>query len=109
MRYAAIAAALAGSLLFSGTAVAQAVIELTPDEESIVYSTITRETVGAAPRAQSDWHATVGVEVPPTVELYEVPAEVEIAPVREYRYTIINNDILLVDPATRRVVRVIAR
>jgi hypothetical protein len=102
------ALALALTLL-AGTAAAQAVIDLTPEEEDTIYTTITRETVGAAPRAESDWHARVGIEVPARVELYEVPTAVQVAPVREYRYTIINDDVVLVDPGTRRVVRVIER
>jgi hypothetical protein len=38
------------------------------------------------------------------VEYYEVPAEYGV---RNYRYTVVNNRTVLVDPSTRRVVQVV--
>jgi hypothetical protein len=100
---AAAAAILAAS---AGYAAAQtAIIDLTPDQRTTIYRTITREKVRVAPPA--DFRASVGVEVPSTVELYEVPAAVEIAPVRRFRYTVVNDQVVLVDPSTRRVVQII--
>jgi len=47
----------------------------------------------------------VGVELPADgVRYYEVPAEYGV---REYRYTVVNDRAVLVDPRTRRVVQVI--
>ncbi len=43
----------------------------------------------------------VGQPLPPRVEIYEVPNHVE------YRYAIVNNERVIVDPRTRRVIRVI--
>lgn len=98
----------AGLLLGSGLAYAQAVIEITPDQERVVYDGImTRSTVGVAPSA--DVRFVVGAEVPTNVELYDVPATVEVAPVRSYRYTTWGNRVVLVDPGTRRVIRIIER
>ena len=51
----------------------------------------------------------VGAEVPANVELYEVPADIEYAPVRRYRYTVHENRVYVIDPGTRRVVRIINR
>ena len=48
-----------------------------------------------------------GIEVPESVELYDVPATVEVPAVRRYRYTVIDNQVVLVDPRTRRIVEII--
>ena len=48
----------------------------------------------------------VGVVLPEAgVTYYEVPAEYHVAP--SYRYTVVNNQAVIVDPRTRRVVEVI--
>ncbi|GGH18265.1 hypothetical protein GCM10007036_20300 [Alsobacter metallidurans] len=47
----------------------------------------------------------VGEPLPQTVELYSVPADVGVK--TQYRYSVINNRTVLVDPSTRRVVQVI--
>jgi hypothetical protein len=48
----------------------------------------------------------VGTVLPPEgVTYYEVPAEYRVAPT--YRYTIINDRTVLVDPRSRRIVKVI--
>ena len=47
----------------------------------------------------------VGAVLPSSgVEYYEVPAEYGV---RNYRYTVVNNRTVLVDPGTRRIVQVI--
>jgi hypothetical protein len=51
--------------------------------------------------------ATVGEEVPATVELYEMPSDIEYAAVRRYRYMVHDDRLYIVDPDTRKVVRVI--
>ena len=47
----------------------------------------------------------VGAELPATgVTYYEVPAEYAVP---QYRYTVVNNRTVLVDPGTRRIVQII--
>jgi hypothetical protein len=47
----------------------------------------------------------VGVELPASgVEYYEVPAEYGV---KQYRYTVVNDRTVLVDPRTRRIVQII--
>jgi len=47
----------------------------------------------------------VGAVLPATgVEYYEVPAEYGI---REHRYTVVNNRVVLVEPRTRRIVQIV--
>ena len=61
--------------------------------------------------------SVVGVREPPVVTIEEpvvvgepLPASVEVQPVpghTDYRYAVVNNQRLIVDPRTRRVIRVI--
>lgn len=48
--------------------------------------------------------ATVGVPLPPSVELYPFPAS---APYAKYHYGVIGDETVVVDPTDRRVVEVI--
>ena len=50
------------------------------------------------------YSVTVGAPLPPTVELYSFPPS---APYAKYRYSVIGDETVLVDPADRKVVEVI--
>ena len=55
------------------------------------------------------FNTSVGAEVPPSIELYTLPvAALSQAPeVRDLRYTMVQNQVVLVDPLKMRVVDVI--
>jgi Protein of unknown function (DUF1236) len=95
------------ALLFStGIVSAQAVFEITPQQELSVYTNIYGQRVVTETAPQFD--VTVGAVLPGEVQIYEVPAAVDYAPVQQYRYVTVGNRVVLVEPASRRVVRVIA-
>jgi Protein of unknown function (DUF1236) len=50
------------------------------------------------------YSVTVGAPLPPAVELYSFPTS---APYAKYRYSVIGNETVLVDPTDRKVVEVI--
>jgi hypothetical protein len=100
-------AALALSLFGAGSALAQGTIEITPEQETSVYTIITKEKVRKAPPA--DVTVSVGAVLPETVEVYEVPTTVEVPAVRKYRYTVVKDQVVLVDPTSRKVVKVIKK
>jgi hypothetical protein len=77
-------------------------VELTPAQRTTIYRTIVRDR--AAPPAGVD--VRVGALVPETVQLQAVPEAIalEVPAIRSYRYMVINNRVLLVDPATSTVV-----
>ena len=104
MRSLLAAAVLLGSVSY-GHAQVSATIELSPEQRSTIYRGVTRERVRVAPPA--DFRFSRGIEVPESVELYDVPATVEVPAVRRYRYTVIDNQVVLVDPRTRRIVEII--
>jgi hypothetical protein len=62
---------------------------------------------GVTAALPADLRVAVGVELPGTVELFEVPAAIEFPAARRLRYTVVDRQVVLVDPSNRRVVRVI--
>jgi hypothetical protein len=95
------------ALFFStGIVLAQTALEITPDQERAVYTNIYGQRVVTETTPEFD--VSVGAVLPDDVRMYDVPATVEYAPIRQYRYVTVGNRVVLVEPATRRVVRVIA-
>ncbi|MBZ6079051.1 DUF1236 domain-containing protein [Microvirga puerhi] len=88
--------------LGTGTlAIAQSTtITISPEEETTVTKYITEHPMTSAdvPDVTS---VTVGTELPSSVELHTVPS------VQKYRVAVIKNRTVLVDPGTRKVVKVI--
>ena len=78
---------------------------ITPEQETTIYRTITHEQVAVQP--PSDWAPSVGVVVPDQVQLYNMPSTVDVPMVQSDRYTVINGHVVLVDPGSRKVVRII--
>ncbi|MGE0280874.1 MAG: DUF1236 domain-containing protein [Rhizobiaceae bacterium] len=95
---------LAGILALSsaGTAFAQTVI-LQPEEEVIV-----REYVVKQPRPEvmipDDFDIVVGAELPDTVTVTPLDAP---GFAREYEYIVVDGQTVLVEPDTRRIVKVL--
>ena len=57
------------------------------------------------PSYRVEREVVVGTELPPgSIRYYDVPAEYGV---QEYRYTVVNERTVLVDPATNRVVQII--
>ncbi len=78
-------------------------LRLTPVQRQTIYRTIVRErTVAAAPTVEY----RIGTRVPATTQLYTVPdtVAVEVPAVRSYKYMMVNNRVVLVDPMTSEVV-----
>jgi hypothetical protein len=116
-RHAAIvAAALAGATTASAqttiitrepaesrTMVTTEPLELTPVQRRTIYRTIVRERMAPA---EPTIEYRVGARVPDRVQLYSVPQEVavEVPAIRSYKYMVVNNRVVLVDPVTSQVV-----
>jgi hypothetical protein len=81
-------------------------VELTPAQRTTIYRTVTRERRRVAP---ADVDVRVGARVPRNAELVEIPPAVveEVPAVRRYRTMVVNNEVVLVDPATSEVVEII--
>jgi len=87
----------------SRTVVTTEPLELTPVQRRTIYRTIVRERVAPA---EPTIEYRVGARLPDSVRLYSVPREVavEVPAIRSYKYMVVNNRVVLVDPATSQVV-----
>jgi hypothetical protein len=80
-------------------------VELTPAQRTTVYRTIVKErTVAPAPTVVEE--VRVGARIPASTQLYAIPESVavEVPTVKSYKYMVVNNRVVLVDPATSTVV-----
>jgi hypothetical protein len=82
-------------------------LELTPAQKTAIFRAVDKEK--AKVKAPPNLVATVGAEVPPSIELYVMPddAVADAPAAKAYRYTIAQNHVLIVDPTTMRIVDVI--
>jgi hypothetical protein len=83
-------------------------VELTPVQRSTVYRTIVQQRpVVAAPAGVE---VQVGAPIPAGAQLYAIPdtVAIEVPTVKSYKYMMVNNRVVLVDPATSLVVGEIA-
>lgn len=82
-------------------------LRLTTAQKSAIYRAVDKEK--AKVKAPPNVKASVGEQVPPSIELHMLPddAVADAPAVKIYRYTLIRNEVVLVDPTTMRVVDVI--
>lgn len=81
-------------------------LELTPAQRSVIYQTVHRDKTKLAPNR---FAARIGADVPPMIELYTLPdAVLTDNPVAKlYKFTRVDDQVVLVDPTKMRVVAVI--
>lgn len=82
-------------------------LRLTPEQRTAILKAVQQESGKVRP--PPGLKATVGAEVPASIELYTLPsAAMEQSPaLRSLRYTMAQNQVVLVDPTTLRIVDVI--
>jgi hypothetical protein len=87
----------------SRTVVTTEPLQLTTVQRRTIYRTIVRERVVPA-RPTAEYR--VGTRVPESVQIYPVPQEtaVEVPAIRPYKYMVVNDRVVLIDPATGEVV-----
>jgi Protein of unknown function (DUF1236) len=81
-------------------------LELTPAQRGVIYQAVLRDKNQSA---TNRFAAKIGADVPPMIELYALPDEVVADnPVAKlYKFTRVNEEVVLVDPTRMRVVAVI--
>lgn len=81
---------------------------LTPDQRTTVYKRVVRERV-VTPRGEVVEYQ-IGTRLPQQVELRTFDEDVytDAPDLRRYRYVYVNDQVLLVDPATSEVVEIIS-
>ena len=94
--------ATAAVVLLAGPVMAQTVV-IAPEQRAIIKDYVVKEKIRPH-KLQS--RVTVGATLPADVELAPVP-ETWGPSFRSYRYVYTGDDVVLVDPSSRRVVQVI--
>ena len=82
-------------------------LRLTAQQRSEIYAAVGKNKLRTPP--PPDFPVAVGAQIPPVTELYALPESVttEVPSAKFYRYTIAQNQVVLVDPTTLKVVDVI--
>lgn len=96
--------AATSALFIAGTGVASAqTVVISEEQQPMVREYIVKQQVAPA-EMPPDFELSVGATLPDTVELHtlEVP-EVQT----QYRYVVVDNRTVIVDPQTRQVVQII--
>src|SRR5262249_32722194 len=87
--------------------VADSAPALSTAQRSAIYSAIAEVKSKVRPPLAFD--LAIGVKVPPSIALYPLPDRTlsEIPAIRSYQYTIVQDQVVLVDPTTLQVVDII--
>lgn len=84
-------------------------LRLTDAQKATIANAIRKENKSVTP--PPSFVVSVGAPVPPVIELYILPdvALAQVPGAKTVKYTVVNNQIVLVDPTTMRVVDVIKK
>jgi len=94
-----LSAAAAGFLLLAGMGAAAAdTVVIQPEQETVIKEYVKKQPLASVKLPGVELN--VGTALPDTVELHEVPNV-------KYRYTVIDNRTVIVDPGTHKVVKII--
>jgi hypothetical protein len=82
-------------------------LQLTAAQKASILNAIRHDARAASPVS---FVATIGAPVPPSIELYMLPdnALMTVPEAKVVKYTVVQNQVVLVDPTTMRVVDVLA-
>ena len=76
---------------------------ITPQQETAIKTYVTKEKTKSV-STPSGFTLATGATVPQTVELHSFGSDVGMT---QYRYVVMNNRTVVVDPATRKVVKIV--
>ena len=81
--------------------------QLSPAQKQTIFALIRKASMAVKPPPR-DILVAVGAQVPGPTELYSLPdaAADKVPDARPYEYTIVNDALVLVDPASRKIVAI---
>ncbi|ESY79170.1 DUF1236 domain-containing protein [Mesorhizobium australicum] len=92
-------AAVAAVLLLAGVGAAAAEdVIIQPEQETVIKEYVHKQPLASVKVPGVELN--VGTALPDTVELHEVPNV-------KYRYTVVDNRTVIVDPSTRKIIKII--
>ena len=81
-------------------------LDLTPAQRNAIYQEVHKDASKVAP---SRFATHVGADVPPMIELYPLPDDIQAnnPETKLYKFTRVDDEVVLVDPTKMRVIAVI--
>jgi hypothetical protein len=82
-------------------------LQLSAAQKTSIFKSVTKDKVKSPPPA--NMQVSVGAQVPASIELYALPANViaEVPATKSYKYTVAQSQVVIVDPTSMKVVEVI--
>ena len=83
-------------------------LKLTPSQKEMIFAAIRRSSVSIT-KPPSNLGVAIGAHLPSSTELYTLPDAVvaDVPDLKSFRFTIVNDILLLIDPTSMRVVEII--
>ena len=81
-------------------------VQLSAAQKTAIYNAVSKDK---SKSASANFQASIGARVPASIELYALPpdAVANAQAASSFRYTMVNNQVVLVDPLTMQVVDII--
>lgn len=82
-------------------------LQLSAAQKTAIFKAVSAEPT--KPAAQTSVRISLGTQLPGSIELHALPASVvaQVPATQDFRYTMVQSDVVLVDPTTMRVVEII--
>ena len=82
-------------------------LQLNAQQKAAIFQSVTKEKVKSPPPA--NLQVSVGAQIPASVELYPLPANIvsEVPATKTFKYTVAQNQVVIVDPTNMKVVEII--
>jgi hypothetical protein len=79
---------------------------LSAAQRNAIYAEVSKDKSKKSPK---DFSPVIGADVPPMIELYTLPDDTvaEVPAAKNYKYTMVENKVVVIDPTRMRVVDVI--
>jgi Protein of unknown function (DUF1236) len=83
-------------------------LQLTPAQKTAILNAVREKSANVRP-STTGFSVAVGEMVPPSIELYLLPdnALAEVPEAKAVKYTVVQNQVVLVDPTTMRIIDVL--
>ena len=84
-----------------------AALQLSAAQKTAIFQSVTKEKVKTPPPA--NMQVSVGAQIPASIELYPLPANIvsEVPATKAFKYTVAQNQVVIVDPTNMKVVEII--
>lgn len=82
-------------------------LQLSAQQKTAIFQAVTKDKVKSPPPAE--FKPSLGASVPASIELYALPANIvaDVPAAKQYKYTVAQNLVVIVDPTNMKVVDII--